>query len=233
MFRDALATFGLDTAQIELCEEFYRLVIEQNRFMNLTTITEPHEFAIKHVIDSLMAWDDSLLRGVERIADIGTGAGFPAIPLKIFRPQLRFTLIDSLNKRVEFLRRVVATLELDGVEVIHGRAEELAKQKAYRERFDAVTARAVARLNVLAEYCLPFVKVGGKFIALKGKAFNEELDEARAAIKILGGGEIIVREVKLPTLDDSRAVIYVDKAKPTPNKFPRRENQIRTVKLGD
>lgn len=233
MFRDALATFGLDTAQIELCEEFYRLVIEQNRFMNLTTITEPHEFAIKHVIDSLMAWDDSLLRGVDRIADIGTGAGFPAIPLKIFRPQLRFTLIDSLNKRVEFLRRVVATLGLDGVEVIHGRAEELAKQKAYRERFDAVTARAVARLNILAEYCLPFVKVGGKFIALKGKAFNEELDEARAAIKILGGGEIIVREVKLPTLDDSRAVIYVDKAKPTPNKFPRRENQIRTVKLGD
>lgn len=233
MFREALATFGLDTAQIERFEEFYRLVIEQNRVMNLTTITDPHEFAVKHIIDSLTAWDDSLLRGVERIADIGTGAGFPAIPLKIFRPQLKFTLIDSLNKRVEFLKRIVATLELDGVEVIHGRAEELAKQKVYREQFDAVTARAVARLNVLAEYCLPFVKVGGKFIALKGKAFNEELDEARAAIKILGGGKVIVREVNLPTLDDKRAVIYVDKTKSTPNKFPRRENQIRTVKLGD
>lgn len=231
MIRGALANVGLDDAQLDKFEEFYRLVVEQNRVMNLTAITEPQEFAIKHIIDSLSAWDEELLRG-ERVADIGTGAGFPAIPLKIFRPRLRFTLIDSLNKRVEFLRRVVTTLELDGVEVIHGRAEDLAKQKDFREQFDVVTARAVARLNILAEYCLPFVKVGGKFIALKGKAFREELDEAQAAIKILGGGRFIVREVKLPTLDDKRAVIYIDKAKPTPDKFPRRENLIRTVKLG-
>ncbi len=233
MFREPLATFGLGSAQIELCEKFYRLVVEQNRVMNLTTLTEPQDFAVKHIIDSLSAWDESLLADARRIADIGTGAGFPAIPLKIFRPQIRFTLIDSLNKRVEFLRRVVVALELDGVEVIHGRAEDLAKQKAFREQFDAVTARAVARLNVLAEYCLPFVRVGGKFIALKGKAYREELDEARATIKILGGGKVIVREVTLPDLDDSRAVLYVDKFKSTPNKFPRRENQIRTVKLGE
>ncbi len=233
MFREPLATFGLGSAQIELCEKFYRLVVEQNRVMNLTTLTEPQDFAVKHIIDSLSAWDESLLADVRHIADIGTGAGFPAIPLKIFRPQIRFTLIDSLNKRVEFLRRVVVALELDGVEVIHGRAEDLAKQKAFREQFDAVTARAVARLNVLAEYCLPFVRVGGKFIALKGKAYREELDEARATIKILGGGKVIVREVTLPDLDDSRAVLYVDKIKSTPNKFPRRENQIRTVKLGE
>ena len=233
MFRDELAKFGLDAAQIELCEKFYRLVVEQNRVMNLTTLTEPQDFAVKHIIDSLSAWDESLLADARRIADIGTGAGFPAIPLKIFRPQIRFTLIDSLNKRVEFLRRVVVALALDGVEVIHGRAEDLAKQKAFREQFDAVTARAVARLNVLAEYCLPFVRVGGKFIALKGKAYREELDEARATIKILGGGKVIVREVTLPDLDDSRAVLYVDKFKSTPNKFPRRENQIRTVKLGE
>ena len=232
MFRGELERFGLTDAQIDLCEKFYRLLIEQNRVMNLTTITEPHEFAIKHIIDSLSAWDEKIFHGVERIADIGTGAGFPAIPLKIFCPQIKFCLIDSLNKRVEFLKRVVAELELDGVEIFHGRAEELAKQKVFREQFDIVTSRAVARLNILAEYCLPFVKVGGKFIALKGKNFREELDEARAAIKILGGGEIIIREIKLPTLDDSRAVIYIDKKKSTPGKYPRRESVIRTKNLG-
>ena len=199
MIRDDLASLNLDDEQLDKLEKFYQLVIEQNRVMNLTTITEPHEFAIKHVIDSLSAWDDKIFQGVERIADIGTGAGFPAVPLKIFRPQIKFTLIDSLNKRVEFLRRVVAELELDGVEVIHGRAEELAKQETFREQFDAVTSRAVARLNILAEYCLPFVKVGGVFIAWKGKNFREELDEARASIKIIGGGKIFIREVSLTT----------------------------------
>lgn len=232
MFREPLAEFGLDAAQIEQVERFYRLVVEQNRVMNLTAITEPREFAIKHVIDSLSAWDDEIFQGVETLADVGTGAGFPAIPLKIFKPQLKLCLIDSLAKRTEFLKRVVAELELENVEIIHGRAEELARQKNFRERFDAVTSRAVARLNVLAEYCLPFVKVGGKFVALKGKNFREELDEARAAIKILGGGEIFVREMSLPTLDDKRAVIYIDKRKSTPEKYPRRESLIRKTKLG-
>lgn len=232
MFRDELARFGLDDAQIDLCEKFYRLIVEQNRVMNLTTITEPQEFAIKHIIDSLSAWDEKFFRDVETLADIGTGAGFPAIPLKIFRPHLKLCLIDSLAKRTEFLKRVVAALELDGVEIFHGRAEELAKQKIFREQFDVVTSRAVARLNILAEYCLPFVKVGGKFVALKGKNFREELDEARTAIKILGGGEILIREVKLPALDEKRAVIYVDKKFSTPAKYPRRESQIRKVALG-
>ena len=231
MIRDDLASLNLDGEQLDKLEKFYRLVIEQNRVMNLTTITEPHEFAIKHVIDSLSAWDDKIFQGVKRIADIGTGAGFPAVPLKIFRPQIKFTLIDSLNKRVEFLRRVVTELELDGVEVIHGRAEELAKQETFREQFDAVTSRAVARLNILAEYCLPFVKVGGVFIAWKGKNFREELDEARASIKIIGGRKIFIREVSLPTLDEVRAVIYVSKKKATPKKFPRRESVIRTKHL--
>ena len=232
MFRDELIRFGLDAAQIELCEKFYRLVTEQNRVMNLTAITEPQEFAIKHIIDSLSAWDEKFLRGAENLIDVGTGAGFPAIPLKIFKPQLKLCLIDSLAKRTEFLKRVVAELAFDGVEIFHGRAEELARQKNFREQFDVVTARAVAPLNVLAEYCLPFAKVGGKFVALKGKNFREELDAARETIKILGGGEISVREIKLPTLEDSRAVIYVDKKKSTPNKYPRRESLIRKVSLG-
>ena len=233
MFRDELAKLqpALDDTQLDALEKFYRLVVEQNRVMNLTAITEPQEFAIKHIIDSLTAWDDKIFEGVETLADVGTGAGFPAIPLKIFKPHLKLCLIDSLAKRTEFLKRAVAALGLADVEIIHGRAEELARQKIFRERFDVVTSRAVARLNVLAEYCLPFVKVGGKFVALKGKAFREELQEAQAAIKILGGGKIFVREVKLPTLDDSRAVIYVGKLKSTPIKFPRRESLIRTVKL--
>lgn len=231
MFDEVPASFGLDAAQIELCEKFYRLVVEQNRVMNLTTITEPREFAIKHVVDSLSAWDEKIFHGGERVIDIGTGAGFPAIPLKIFRPQLKFCLIDSLAKRVDFLKRVVTELGLDGVEIFHGRAEDLARQKIFREQFDIATARAVARLNILAEYCLPFVKVSGHFVALKGRTFREELDEARPAIKILGGGEIVVREVKLPTLDDKRAIITVNKKFSTPKKFPRREHLIRTSQL--
>lgn len=237
MFRDELISatenFGLelDDEQLDKFEKFFNLVVEQNRTMNLTTLTEPRDFAIKHVIDSLSAWNDEIFRGDERIVDVGTGAGFPGIPLKIFRPQLKLCLIDSLNKRVEFLKRVVTELELDGVEIFHGRAEELARQKFFREQFEIVTSRAVARLNVLAEYCLPFARVGGKFVALKGKTFREELDEARSTIKILGGGKIFVREPKLPTLDDERAVIFVDKKFSTPQKFPRRENLIRTVQL--
>ena len=231
MFREALSGAGLNELQLARLEKFYRLVVEQNRVMNLTAITEERDFAIKHVLDSLSAWDEKILSGVEKILDVGTGAGFPAIPLKIFRPQIKFCLIDSLNKRVEFLRRVVAELELDGVEIFHGRAEELSRQKNFREQFDAVTARAVARLNVLAEYCLPFVKVGGHFVALKGKNFRDELDEARGAIKILGGGKIFVRELTLPLVEEARAVIYVDKKFPTPDKFPRRESVIRTVTL--
>ena len=237
MFRDELISasklFGLalDGEQLGKFEKFFRLVVDANQKMNLTTITEPRDFAIKHVIDSLSAWDDKIFRGDEKILDVGTGAGFPGIPLKIFRPQLKVWLIDSLNKRVEFLKRVVNELELANVEIFHGRAEELARQKNFREQFEIVTSRAVARLNILAEYCLPFVAVGGKFIAMKGKNFSEELDETRAAIKILGGGEILIREPKLPTIDESRAVIFVDKKKSTPEKFPRRENLIRTVNL--
>ena len=180
----------------------------------------------------MSAWDDEIFQGVETLADVGTGAGFPAIPLKIFRPQLKLCLIDSLAKRTEFLKRAVAALGLADVEIIHGRAEELARQKIFRERFDVVTSRAVARLNILAEYCLPFAKIGGHFVAWKAKNFREELDEARAAIKILGGGGILIREMKLPTLDDSRALIYVDKKKSTPEKYPRRESLIRKVNLG-
>lgn len=231
IFHEELAKFGLDAAQINLCEKFYRAVIEQNRVMNLTAITEPQEFAIKHIIDSVSAWDEKIFQGAERFLDVGTGAGFPGIPLKIFKPQIKICLLDSLLKRVEFLKKICAELEFDNVEIYHGRAEELSRQKNFRERFDVVTARAVARLNILAEYCMPFVKVGGKFVALKGKNFAEELDAARETIKILGGGEIFIREINLPITGDSRAVIYIGKKKSTPAKYPRREKIIRNGEL--
>ena len=208
--------------QLEQFEIFYRMVVDWNTKINLTTITDEKDFAIKHVIDSLTVWDEKKFARVKNFADVGTGAGFPAIPLKIFQPHLEVTLIDSLNKRVEFLKKVVAELNLDGVEIFHGRAEDLAHEKNLREHFDLVTARAVAKLNVLAEYCLPFVKVGGTFAALKGKISSEEVDESKSAIKILGGGEIICAEKFLPELTDARTIIYVDKKISTQKKFPRK-----------
>ena len=227
MFRenliDAAEKFGVtfNERQLNQFEIFYNAVIDYNEKINLTTIIDEKNFAVKHVIDSLTVWNKKF-DAAKNLCDVGTGAGFPAIPLKIFRPQLKITLIDSLNKRVEFLKNVTTTLELDNVICLHGRAEDLAHEKNLREKFDLVTARAVARLNSLAEYCLPFVKIGGTFAALKGKVYRDELDEAVNAIKILGGGNVTVDEKTLPDLPDVRAVIYVDKKISTPKKFPRK-----------
>lgn len=228
MFReilnDAAQKFGiaLTDRQLEQFEIFYRLIVDWNTKINLTAIVDEKDFAVKHVIDSLSLWDENKFADVKNLCDVGTGAGFPAIPLKIFKPHLEITLIDSLTKRVEFLKKVTAALELDAVTCLHGRAEDLARDKNLREKFDLVTARAVARLNVLAEYCLPFVKIGGTFAAMKGKVFREEIDEADKAIKILGGNNVTFSEKILPDLPDVRAVIYVEKKIPTPKNFPRR-----------
>jgi len=212
----------LSDRQLEQFEIFYRRIIEWNEKINLTAITEEKDFAVKHIVDSLSAWDEKIFSGVGKVIDVGTGAGFPGIPLKIFKPELEIILLDSLAKRVNFLQEVVAELKLQGVTCLHGRAEDLAGQKNFREQFDLATSRAVARLNVLAEYCLPFVKVGGVFAALKGKKFSEEIAEAVAAVKILGGGEINFAEKKLPDFPDVRAVVYIDKIKATPKKYPRK-----------
>lgn len=211
----------LDEVQLEQFEIFYKLVVEWNKKINLTAIVEPREFIIKHLADSLTVWDDEKFSCVRKIIDVGTGAGFPGIPIKIFRPNTEIILLDSLSKRVEFLKRVVGELDLKNVTCIHGRAEDFAKQKNFREQFDLATVRAVARLNIISEYCLPFVKIGGTFAALKGKQFGEEIFEAENAVKILGGGKINFVEKNLPTLPDIRAVIYIEKEKMTPKKFPR------------
>ena len=221
---DVSKKFSLELTEKQLSqfEIFYKFVVEWNQKINLTAITSEKDFAVKHILDSLSLWDDDKFSSTKKIIDIGTGAGFPGIPLKIFKPELEIVLLDSLSKRVEFLKKVIAELNLKNIICLHGRAEDFAKQKNFREQFDIATTRAVARLNIISEYCLPFVKVGGNFVALKGKKFLEEISEAKNAVKILGGGEINFVEKFLPELDEVRAVIYIDKIKSSPKKFPRK-----------
>lgn len=213
---------NLTEAQLNAFNKYYELLVEWNQKINLTAITEPKDVAIKHMIDSLSCYKPELFKNGTTLIDVGTGAGFPGLPLKIFFPSLKLTLLDSLNKRVKFLQLVVDTLELKDVNVIHARSEEAARQKIYREKFDLATARAVARLPIICEYCLPFVKLGGCFIALKGRQYEEEIAESTKALKVLGGTLSEAIPVKLPELEDKRAVLYIKKMKKTPAVYPRK-----------
>ena len=227
-FRDevqkAAAEFGtpLDDNRTDQLMLYYSLLLEWNNKMNLTAITDPKEVAVKHIVDSLSAFDGSLFRDGVRAVDVGTGAGFPGLVLKIYFPSMELVLLDSLQKRVKFLETVVSELGLKGVSCVHGRAEEAGRQKEYREQFDLAFSRAVARLSVLAEYTLPFVRVGGSLLALKGAKYAEEMEEAGTAAKILGGSVPTSKTVKLPGLDDGRAIVRIDKIKPTPKAYPRK-----------
>ncbi|WP_173443107.1 16S rRNA (guanine(527)-N(7))-methyltransferase RsmG [Selenomonas ruminantium] len=228
MFKEELtkaaAEYGisLSDTQMEQYNRYFELLVEWNENINLTAITEPKEVAIKHMIDSITAYDENLFKDGTTVIDVGTGAGFPGLPLKIFCPEIKLTLMDSLNKRIKFLQTVVEELGLKDVECVHARAEEGARNKKYRESFDIAVSRAVARLPILCEYCLPFVKKGGHFIALKGMQYNDEADEAAKAIKVMGGSKTEIRPVKLPELDDKRAVITITKTMPTPKAYPRK-----------
>ncbi len=232
--RQAAESYGLALTEEQLSrfERYYELLIEWNQKMNLTAITEPREVAVKHMIDSLSAWDDSLFSPEASLVDVGTGAGFPGIPLKILYPGLKLTLLDSLNKRIRYLQTVVDELGLTDVRCIHARAEEAARQKEYREQFDIAVSRAVARLPILAEYCLPFVKKGGIFAALKGMQYEQEAQEARKALGMLGGQLAAVHPVQLPGLEDKRAVIYVRKTGKTPAAYPRKAGTPEKNPLG-
>lgn len=214
---------GIEFTDLQLSqfERYYEILIETNKVMNLTAITEPEEVAVKHVIDSLLAFDAKLFPG-KLLADVGTGAGFPGIPLKIYCPELKVVLLDSLSKRLKFLETVIENLGLRDITCVHLRAEDAGQNKAHREKYDLVTARAVARLSVLAEYCLPLVKPGGYFIALKGSKYQEEIDNGRDAVKLLGGEIVSAEAVKLPGLDDGRAIVRIKKIKTTPAKYPRK-----------
>ena len=226
-FLEALISKGKEAGlsfsekQLEQFSLYFDLLIETNKVMNLTAITEPEEVAVKHIIDSLLAYDEKVFPG-KLLADVGTGAGFPGIPLKIYCPELKVVLLDSLAKRLKFLDNVIETLGLKDITCVHLRAEDAGQNKDHREKYDLVTARAVARISVLSEYCLPRVKQGGYFIAMKGSKFVEEIAEGRTAVGILGGEIISAEEVKLPGLDDGRAIIRIRKIKKTPVKYPRK-----------
>ena len=235
-FAEILAARGAE-AQLSFTEEqlaqftrYYELLVETNKVMNLTAITEPEEVAVKHMVDSLLAYEDGM-QG-KTLVDVGTGAGFPGVPLKIYCPSLRVTLVDSLGKRLRFLQQVIDELGLKGIRCEHLRAEDAGRSKKHREQYDYVTARAVARLSVLSEYCLPLAKKGGQFIALKGSRFAEEIEEGEAAVKILGGKIISAEPVKLPGLDDGRAIIKIAKMKATPAQYPRKAGTPEKQPLG-
>lgn len=213
---------SLSETQLQQFDRYQELLVEWNQKMNLTALTEPKDVAIKHMIDSVSVYDEKWFSEGMSVIDVGTGAGFPGLPLKILCPSLKVTLLDSLNKRVKFLETVVSELGLSDIVCVHARAEEAARQKQYREKFDAVVSRAVARLPILAEYDLPFVRVGGFFAAMKGAKYEEEAEEAKKAVRLLGGGEPVLREIKLPELDDKRGIIYIRKEKKTPSVYPRK-----------
>ena len=203
--------------------QFFQLLIEGNKVCNLTAITEEDEVIEKHFFDSI--YPNFAFKENAKVIDIGAGAGFPSMPLKIVRPDLNFTLLDSLNKRINFLNGVINELNLKNIRTIHGRAEDFARKAEFREQFDIATARAVANLKVLAEYCLPFVKVGGLFIALKSSSCENEIAEAKEMIKILGGRIKEVVDYKIN--DNERKLVIIEKVVETPAKYPRNPNQIK------
>ena len=234
-FCQAADDYGLSLTdkQVEQFARYGSLLLSWNEKMNLTAITDPNEVAVKHFIDAASVWRNDWFTGdIHRVVDVGTGAGFPGLPLKILHPELEVTLLDALQKRVRFLTEVIDALHLTGVMAVHARAEEGARQKRYRERFDAAVSRAVAPMAVLAEYALPFVKVGGFLAAQKGAKFREEAEAAAKAIALLGGAPPVMAPVKLPGLDDVRAVLYVKKARPTPAPYPRKAGTPEKKPLG-
>ena len=225
-FKDIMIN-NLNELNIELSEDqldkFYdymNILTEWNKVMNLTAITDPEEIILKHFIDSLTVLNS--ISKNSKIIDVGTGAGFPGIAIKIAYPEIKVVLLDSLNKRIKFLNEVIEKLRLENIEAVHGRAEEYGRNKDYREKFDIAIARAVAPLNVLLEYLMPFVKNGGKCVCMKGSNSQEEIDLSSNAIKMLGGRLIETEEFVIPNTDIKRRIVEIKKIEETPNRYPRK-----------
>ena len=221
-FSDHAAALRIDEATAEKYETFMERVLEYNQRVNLTAITDRDEFAVKNIIDSLDAAGEERYQKAETVIDVGTGAGLPGIPLALASPEKTFVLADSLAKRVNIVQEIAWELGLTNVKAVHGRAEDLAGQPQYREQFDFCVSRAVSRLNVLSEYCLPFVRKGGWFVSYKGRQYAEEVKDAEKALKTLGGRLDAVEEKSMKEYGLSHVLLYIFKYKSTPPEFPRR-----------
>ena len=226
------AHLALQPAQAAAFARYAGLLAERNKLVNLTAVTEFPDIVSRHFLDSVLLFTDDVSRetfygaapggGSVRLVDVGSGAGFPGLPIRIYDPSVRLTMIDSLDKRIRFLEDTVEELGLDGAAAVHARAEDAARDAALREAFDVCVSRAVAALPVLCEYCLPFVRVGGVFIAYKAKDCDAEIESAAGALRTLGGRLDAVREAAVPGTEVVRRLLVISKVSPTPDKFPRR-----------
>ncbi|MBS4769685.1 16S rRNA (guanine(527)-N(7))-methyltransferase RsmG [Carnobacteriaceae bacterium zg-ZUI240] len=224
-FKNSVEEAGitLTDKQLKQYEMYFEMLVEWNEKMNLTAITQKEEVYLKHFYDSLtLAIETDVLQKSVTLCDVGAGAGFPSIPLKIALPHLHVTIVDSLNKRITFLNELVRTLELENVSCFHDRAETFGQNEAFREKFDVVTARAVARLNLLSELCLPLVKVDGVFVSMKASSTLEEVAQSRKAFNVLGGEFVEDKAFQLPYEAGERHIVVVHKKQATPKKYPRK-----------
>lgn len=223
-FLDTVNEMGLcvSESQADLFFKYKEMLLEWNDKVNLTAITDEKEIVIKHFADCLSILSNFEMKNGISVVDVGTGAGFPGIPLKLARPDVKMTLIDSLGKRVKFLNEVISALEIENTKAIHMRAEDGGQNEIFREKFDCCVSRAVANLAVLSEYCLPFVKVGGVFVSLKGPKAAEEIEEGKTAVATLGGKVRAVVPVSIPNSDISHNIVIIDKVKKTPRQYPRK-----------
>ncbi len=229
IFRDGMNDLAIEISdgQVEKFNKYSALLKEWNEKMNLTAVVDDDGIAVKHFLDSILPLSCVDFDKVKSVIDVGTGAGFPGVPMAIMMPDTKFTLFDSLNKRINFLNAVKEEAGMNNITCIHGRAEEFGKKEGYREEYDMAVSRAVANMTVLCEYCLPFVKVGGCFVALKAEGAEEEISDAKTMIETLGGKIEDMISVSLPQSDITRLIVVVRKVKKTPEKYPRRADKIK------